>query len=173
MKIEKSKSKKSVGDLVSAWNMSEIVRLSFRCKPSTQRHSALGHQGVNATPTVLFRRGAGEGAQERVRVALWQGEKVSCSSARRYKRVTTYTIPPFFLPLPLPSPSPPSLSPHLITQCELYHWTEVLDRFDSILSDVTHHEPGTGCIFMCPKLANPKVCVPLCERRGMNKVSPQ
>ena len=46
---------------------------------------------------------------------------------------------------------------HFPTQCELYHWTEVLDRFDTILSNVTHHEPGTGCIFMCPKLGDPKV----------------
>ena len=47
-------------------------------------------------------------------------------------------------------------------QCELYHWTEVLDRFDTILSSVTQHESGTGCIFMCPKLTEPKVCVRAC-----------
>ena len=40
-------------------------------------------------------------------------------------------------------------------QCELYHWIEVLDRFDGILEEATRHElevDPTGCIFMCPKL---------------------
>lgn len=40
-------------------------------------------------------------------------------------------------------------------QCELYHWIEVLDRFDAVLEVAARHESvvdPTSCIFMCPKL---------------------
>ena len=44
-------------------------------------------------------------------------------------------------------------------QCELYHWIDVLDRFDGILEEASKHEQDspTDCIFMCPKLLEPQV----------------
>lgn len=53
-------------------------------------------------------------------------------------------------------------------QCELYHWIDVLNRFDEIL-EAAAVQPGhsamrdettppqTDCIFLCPQLDNPEV----------------
>ncbi len=53
-----------------------------------------------------------------------------------------------------------------VQQCELYHWIDVLDRFDKILEQVAKHEaqePNSAqCIFMCPKLEDLQVHVHLC-----------
>ena len=46
-------------------------------------------------------------------------------------------------------------------QCELVHWIDVLDRFDSILEEVTKHEEN-DCVFMCPKLNDKDVSVCVC-----------
>ena len=52
-------------------------------------------------------------------------------------------------------------------QCELYHWIDLLDRFDLILEQAAQEadeskrpkteENDTSCIFMCPKLEDPQV----------------
>ena len=52
-------------------------------------------------------------------------------------------------------------------QCELYHWVDLLDRFDLILDEAAKQteevvraaekEEGTSCVFLCPKLEDPKV----------------
>ena len=49
-------------------------------------------------------------------------------------------------------------------QCELYHWVDVLDRFDKILNEACENDQsttdsGTQCIFMCPKLQDANVCL--------------
>jgi E3 ubiquitin-protein ligase HUWE1 len=41
-------------------------------------------------------------------------------------------------------------------KCELYHWIDVLDRFDSILSKVTHYSSTSTCLYMCPAIREPK-----------------
>ena len=51
-----------------------------------------------------------------------------------------------------------------VVQCELYHWVDVLDRFDKILSEAcqdgqlspTNSDP-THCVFMCPRLQDEQV----------------
>ena len=45
-------------------------------------------------------------------------------------------------------------------QCELYHWVDVLDRFDKILSEACRNDQtpdSTQCIFMCPTLQDAEV----------------
>ncbi len=60
------------------------------------------------------------------------------------------------------------LSPCLLVQCELYHWIDLLDKFDLILEQAAQDEDeskrtskvdenDTSCIFMCPRLEDPKV----------------
>ena len=54
----------------------------------------------------------------------------------------------------------------LLTQCELYHWVDLLDRFDLILDEAARQidesqklaegEEVTSCVFLCPKLEDPK-----------------
>ena len=55
-----------------------------------------------------------------------------------------------------------------VTQCELYHWIDVLNRFDEILEAAAVQQddsamrdettpPQTECIFLCPQLDNPEV----------------
>lgn len=51
-------------------------------------------------------------------------------------------------------------------QCELYHWVDLLDRFDLILDEAarqtdeslkaTESEEVTSCVFLCPKLEDAK-----------------
>lgn len=51
-------------------------------------------------------------------------------------------------------------------QCELYHWVDLLDRFDLILNEAAQQadenqrskesEEVTSCVFLCPKLEDPK-----------------
>ena len=52
---------------------------------------------------------------------------------------------------------------NICLQCELYHWVDVLDRFDKILSEACLNDQtttdATQCIFMCPSLQDAKVCV--------------
>lgn len=55
----------------------------------------------------------------------------------------------------------------VFVQCELYHWVDLLDRFDLILDEAAQQsdegqkpnesEDVTTCVFLCPKLENPKV----------------
>ena len=55
----------------------------------------------------------------------------------------------------------------LLFQCELYHWVDLLDRFDLILDEAARQaddsqkvpdtDEGTSCVFLCPKLEDPKV----------------
>ena len=44
-------------------------------------------------------------------------------------------------------------------QCELYHWVEVLNRFDGILAHATEAPANEECeyIYMCPKLSDKRV----------------
>lgn len=55
-----------------------------------------------------------------------------------------------------------------VMQCELYHWIDVLNRFDEILEAAAVQQddsamrdettpPQTECIFLCPQLDNPEV----------------
>ena len=55
-----------------------------------------------------------------------------------------------------------------VMQCELYHWIDVLNRFDEILEAAAVQQgdsamqdettpPQTECIFLCPQLDNPVV----------------
>ena len=51
-----------------------------------------------------------------------------------------------------------------LLQCELYHWVDVLDRFDEILEeaatskgDPTSTAADSDCIYMCPKLSDHEV----------------
>jgi hypothetical protein len=55
-----------------------------------------------------------------------------------------------------------------VVQCELYHWIDVLNRFDEILEAAAVQQgdsamqnettpPQTECIFLCPQLDNPEV----------------
>ena len=52
---------------------------------------------------------------------------------------------------------------HVFMQCELYHWIDVLNRFDAILEEAAVQKddsaiqdettpPQTECIFLCPQL---------------------
>ena len=46
------------------------------------------------------------------------------------------------------------------TQCELYHWIEVLDRFDSILERVAKPDvsaPNETMIYLCRRLEDKQV----------------
>ena len=52
----------------------------------------------------------------------------------------------------------------LVAQCELYHWVDVLDRFDKILSEACRdgeaslaNSDPTQCVFMCPRLQDDQV----------------
>ncbi len=55
----------------------------------------------------------------------------------------------------------------LLLQCELYHWVDLLDRFDQILNEAARQtdetqklgdgEEATSCVFLCPKLEDPNV----------------
>ena len=55
-----------------------------------------------------------------------------------------------------------------LLQCELYHWIDVLDRFDGILLEAASRDDSaldgstnTDCIFLCSKMSDPQVvCVP-------------
>lgn len=57
-------------------------------------------------------------------------------------------------------------------QCELYHWVDVLDRFDEILEEAATNQADpslaapdlsqstsspSDCIYMCPKLSDREV----------------
>lgn len=60
-------------------------------------------------------------------------------------------------------------------QCELYHWVDVLDRFDKILNEACKNDQSsdpTQCIFMCPRLQDDKVSMVCGEggREGRERV---
>ena len=63
-----------------------------------------------------------------------------------------------------------------ISQCELYHWVDALDRFDEILEEAatgggTPSEGSSSCIFMCPKLQDLQVPTEIISSSTLNFVA--